>query len=164
MLAGYVVFAFFSAKRFNELFIKGLYDTTLYNFKNITESENSLQDYPNCGYDEFTALNKEIDFLKKEFDSSTLISNVSDLSHINLNYIDTENNVVSLKSFKKNIEQIIFSSQNFRNVLVELYYELNEDTLSDQEINYLLVLMRKFFNNYQNVVYIVNENHKSLYF
>ena len=164
MSAGYVFYALWSARKFKELFIEGLYDTTLRNLTNISESSNALVDYPHESYDEFTSLNEQVSTLKNELDSSTLISTNADLSHIKLSYLDTEHNVVTLKTFKRHLEQIIFASQNYRNLLMELYYELNEDTLTDQEINYLLILMRKYFGNYQNIVYIVNENHKSLFF
>ena len=160
----YIVLTVKTSKKFNALFMRGLYSTTLFNLRNITDNENSLIDYPNNTYREFISLNQEVESLKTELDSSTLISNTVDFSHINLDYLDVEHNVVYLRSFKNNIEQIIFGSQNYRNLLMELYYDLNDDVLTDQEINYLLTLMRKFFGNYQNILYIVNENHKSLYF
>ena len=164
MVGLYALFSILTSRKFETLFVKGLYDITLANLRNITENENELVDYPTDSYQEFLSLNEEIDTLKKELDSSTLISNTADFSHINLDYYDKEHNVVFLKSFRKNIERIIFASQNYRNLLIELYYELNEDILNDQEIDYLLTLIRKFFGNYQNLIYIVNENKKSLFF
>jgi len=165
LMAGlYVLFSVLTSRKFDALFVKGLYDITLSNLRNITDNENELEEYPSNSYHEFVSLNKEIDTLKKELDTSTLIANTVDFSHINLDYYDKEHNVVYLKSFKKNIERIIFASQNYRNLLMELHYELNDDVLNDQEIDYLLTLMRKFFGNYQNLVYIVNENKKSLFF
>ena len=164
MAAGYIVFAIFTSRRFNDLFVKGLYDITVTNLRNITENENKLITYPSNAYHEFAELNEEVEMINNELGSSTLIANTADFSHIVLDYFDVEHNVVYLKSFKKNIQSIIFASQNFRNLLVELYYELNEDTLNDQEIDYLLTLMRKHFSNYQNVISIVNENKKTLLF
>ncbi len=160
----YIFFTVHTTRKFDALFVRGLYSTTLYNFKNISENENTLINYPNNTYQEFITLNKQVDSLKTELDNSTLISNTIDFSHINLDYVDVEHNVVYLRSFKNNLESIIFSSQNYRNLLMELYYELNEDTLTNKETDYLLTLMRKFFGNYQNVLYIVNENKKSLFF
>ena len=164
MAALYIFFTVYTTKKFNALFVRGLFNTTLFNFRNITDNENALIDYPNNTYEEFVSLNQEVEALKTELDSSTLIANSVDFSHINLDYVDVEHNIVYLRSFKANIEQIIFSSQNYRNLLMELYYELNEDTLTNKETDYLLNLMRKYFANYQNVLYIVNENRKSLFF
>ena len=160
----YVIFTILTAKKFDNLFISGLFDTTLYNFKNVTDNENALKDYPGDSYQEFDDLNQEVDTLRKELGNSTLIANSVDFSVYNLEYYDAERNVVYLKSFKKNLEQIIFASQNYRNLLMELYYDLNDDTLNSQEIDYLLTLIRKYFGNYQDILYIVNENQKSLYF
>ena len=163
LAALYIYFAIRTSQRFNELFVKGLYQVTLFNMKNITDNENALVDYPNNRYNEFIQLNEEVESLKVELDNSTIISNTDDFSHIQFDFLDSEHNVVYLKSFKNNLEQIIFSSQNYRNLLIELYYNLNDDILTDQEINYLLTLMRKFFGNYQNIIYIVNENKKSIF-
>ena len=164
MAAIYIIFTVLTTKKFDALFVRGLYNTTLFNFRNITDNGNALIDYPNHSYQEFVALNQQVDSLKTELDNSTLISNSTDYSHINLDYADVENNVVYLRSFKMNLESIIFASQNYRNLLVELSYELNDDVLTDKETEYLLALMRKFFGNYQNVLYIINENKKSLLF
>ena len=164
MVIIYAIFAVFSTKKFHTIFMRGLYSTTLFNLRNISDNDNALAAYPNHSYEEFVSLNEEVESLKTEFDNATLIANNVDFSHLNLDYFDVEHNVVFLKSFKFNLEEIIFSSQNYRNLLMELYYELNEDVLNDQEIGYLLTLMRKFFGNYQNVISIVNENHKSLFF
>ena len=164
MAAAYVAFTVLTAKKFDNIFISGLFGTTLYNFKNVTDNDNKLKDYPGDSYREFNELNDEIDTLRKELNNSTLIANSTDFSKFNLDYYDAERRVVYLKSFKKRLEQIIFASQNYRNLLMELYYELNDDTLTAQEIDYLLALIRKYFGNYQDILYIVNENKKSLYF
>ena len=164
MSALYIVFTVLTTKRFDHLFVKGLFDKTLFNLRNVTDGDNQLEDYPAETYDEFSLLNEEIDILRKELDNSTLISNTADFSKFDLDYFDAEHNVIYLKSFRKNLEQIVFSSQNYRNLLMELYYDLNDDTLTDQETDYLLTLMRKYFGNYQDIVYIVNENRKSLFF
>ena len=165
LMAGlYIVFTVLTTKKFNALFVRGLYNITLFNLRNITDNENALIDYPNNTYEEFVSLNNEVNALKTELDNSTLIANTVDFSHINLDYVDVERNVVYLKSFKNNLEEIIFASQNYRNLLIELYYDLNEDKLTNKETDYLLNLMRKLFTGYQNVLYIVNENKKSLFF
>ena len=160
----YIFIVVMTTKKFNALFVRGLFNTTLFNFRNIAENENTLIDYPNSSYQEFISLNENVEQLKAELDNATLISNTTDFSHINLDYVDVEHNVVYLRSFKNNLEQIIFASQNYRNLLMELYYDLNDDVLTNKETDYLLTLMRKFFGNYQNVLYIVNENKKSLFF
>ena len=138
IIGGYVAFVIFSLKKFNELFVNGLYGVTVANFNNILDSDEELLNYPSVAYDEFNALNDTVQSLKTELDYATLIANENDFKHIDLEYLDVDRNVVSLRSLKKNIESIIFASQNYRNVLIELYYELNEDTLTPHETDYLI--------------------------
>ena len=162
MAIGYILVTFYMSRRFNAIFVRGLYSITIYNLRNITDNENALIDYPNNTYDEFVSLNEQVNTLKTELDTSTLIAGNSDFSRVNLDYIDVSRNVVTLRSFKANLESIIFASQNYRNVLVELYYDLNEDTFDQQDMEYLITLLRKNFGDYDQLLIIVNENHKSL--
>ena len=159
----YLIGAFHLSHRFNALFVRGLYSTTIFNLRNITDNENALIDYPNNSYEEFVGLNQQIETLKTELDHSTLITSTGDFSHINLDYIDVERNVVTFRSFKENLEAIIFASQNYRNALVELYYELGEDTLTSTDREYLVTLLYKTFGDYRQLMIVINENQKSLY-
>ena len=163
MLIIYLVIVTSLSRRFNMIFVRGLYSITLYNLRNITDNENALIDYPNNSYDEFISLNEQVNSLKTELDTSTLIAGNSDFSRINLDYIDVDRNVITLRSFRANLESIIFASQNYRNVLVELYYDLNDDTLDATDMEYLITLLHKNFGDYDQLLIMVNENHKSLF-
>ena len=162
MAIAYVLISYNLSRRFNMIFVRGLYSITIFNLRNITDNENALIDYPNNTYDEFISLNEQVNTLKTELDTSTLIAGNSDFSRINLDYIDVDRNVVTLRSFRANLDSIIFASQNYRNVLVELYYDLNEDTFDAQDMEYLITLLRKNFGDYDKLLIIVNENHRSL--
>ena len=158
----FMVGAVHFSRRFNALFVRGLYSITVFNLRNIADNENTLIDYPNNHYEEFVSLNKQVENLKSELDNATLIAANTDFSHINLDYIDVSRRVVSLKSFKDNLEEIIFASQNYRNVLIELFYELNDDTLSEQDIEYLITLLYKNFGDYRQLLIIVSDDKRSL--
>ena len=163
MVGLYVGYAIYTSRRFKNVFFKGLYNTTITNLRNIADNDNNLVQYPNDTYQEFINLNKSIDSLKVELENSTLISNVIDYSHLSLEFYDVSKNAVYLKSFKDNLEEIIFASQNYRNVLVELYYDFLEDSLNDQEIHYLINLLKHHFNDYRQLLFVVAENHKSVF-
>ena len=158
----YITVAVYFSRRFNALFVRGLYSITVFNLRNIIDNENTLIDYPDNNYEEFVSLNKQVNELKTELDSATLIAANQNFSHINLDYIDVTRNIVSLRSFKDNLEEIIFASQNYRNVIVELYYELNDDTLSEQDINYLIILLNKNFGDYRQSLLILSEDKRSI--
>ena len=162
-IALYVLGALYFTRQFKTLFVDGLYNTTVYNLRSIVDNENALVDYPQSDYEEFVTLNEQVDVLKTELDNSTIIASTSDFSHINLDFIDVDRNVVSLTSFKDNLEAIIFASQNYRNALVELYYDLNEDILDDHDQEYLITLLHKNFGDYRQLLIILNENNKSIF-
>ena len=159
----YVIFAVYAMKRFRSVFVRGLYGITVYNLRNITDNGNALIDYPNNTYEEFVSLNEQVNELKGELDTSTLIAGNANFSHINLDYIDVDQRLTTFRSFKINLESIIFASQNYRNVLIELYYDLGEETLTDKDLTYLLVLLRKQFQDYQHSLFILADNKKSIY-
>ena len=163
MLGLYVGYAIYTTHQLQRLVVRGLYNTTTYNFNNISDNNNALVTYPNSTYIEFVTLNKQITSLKTELDKATLISGSSDFSLINLDYIDAERNIVSFNSFKSNFEAIIFASQNYRNTLIELYYELGDDSLTEAEINYLILLFKNQFTDYENALFALPENNKSVY-
>ena len=163
IIGGYIAFVVLSLRKFNELFVNGLYGITVSNFRSIVDNEDDLKEYPSTNYDEFVSLNETVQALKTDLDYATLIASENDFKHIDLEYLDVERNVISLRSLKKNLEAVIFASQNYRNVLVELYYELNEDTLTPHETDYLITLMRKNFGDYLNILFALSEDHRSIF-
>ena len=50
MAIGYILVTFYMSRRFNAIFVRGLYSITIYNLRNITDNENALIDYPNNTY------------------------------------------------------------------------------------------------------------------
>lgn len=163
MLGLYIAYTAYTNRQFQRLFVRGLYNVTTFNFRNISDNNNSLIYYPNDTYSEFAVLNQQVSSLKKELDRATLISGSSDFSLINLDYIDVEKNIITFESFKNNFEAIVFASQNYRNVLIELFYELGEDFLTSIEINYLTLLFKNHFSDYENALYALPKDHKSIY-
>ena len=43
----YLAFVIYYYRKFNAIFVRGLYSITIYNLRNITDNENALIDYPN---------------------------------------------------------------------------------------------------------------------
>ena len=52
MLILYIAYANYTTGKFQTLIVHGLYDVTAYNFKNISDNNNSLELYPNNTYRE----------------------------------------------------------------------------------------------------------------
>ena len=163
MIGYYAFYLVYLNKQFKEVFINGLYDVTVHNLENISRNNNNFREYPSNQYDEVMELNEHIDTLRKELNGATLITGESDFSNIALGYLDKERTMISYASFKRELDNIIFVSQNFRNVIVELYYDLGDSTLSEKNIVYLLKVLKENFADYKNTLYIVADDRKSIY-
>lgn len=163
MIGLFVIYAIYTTRIFDSVFVRGLYTTSAQNLKTIANNEVNLIEYPSNSYSEFVLLNREVRKIRSKLDKATLISGSTDYSHINLNYLDSKRNLINFTSFKMYLEEIIFSSQNFRNVIVELYYQLGDDVLTELEIKYLVNLLATNFSDYKDVLYILKEDHKSIY-
>lgn len=163
MTALYALYAFYVIKQFRNVFIKGLYGVTLSNFENIARNQNNFQEYPNKIYKEINALNEHVDVLRKELIGATLIPNQNSFDDIELDYIDKERNLVTFESFKRELENIIFKSQSFRNIIIEAYYDLGEEELTKKDINYIIKVLRDNFFDYESPLYVIGEEQKSVY-
>ena len=163
LVALYAVYTFYVTKQFRHVFVKGLFRTTMKNFENIVRNESNFVEYPNQQYEEIVALNNHIDVLRRELNGATLIPSESSYANLELEYVDIKKHIVTFESFKKELENIIFVSQNYRNVLIEVYYELGDEILTPKDTSYLFGVLRENFNDYQNVLYAVSEDKKSVY-
>lgn len=163
MIVLYGVFTFYVVRRFQVVFIKGLYGTTISNFENIARNENDFREYPSKHYKEIAELNEHVDVLRKELIGATLIPNENNFDDIELDYIDKEKHLVTFDSFKRELDNIIFRSQNYRNIIIETYYALEDETLTKKNIDYILKVLQDNFYDYEQPLYVLGEDSKSIY-
>lgn len=163
MIVLYGVFTFYVLRRFQVVFIKGLYGTTISNFENIARNENDFREYPSKHYKEIAELNEHVDVLRKELIGATLIPNENNFDDIELDYIDKEKHLVTFDSFKRELDNIIFRSQNYRNIIIETYYALEAETLTKKNIDYILKVLQDNFYDYEQPLYVLGEDSKSIY-
>ena len=163
LVALYVIYTWYVTKQFRQVFVRGLYKTTVKNFENIVRNESDFAEYPNKQYDELVALNERVDVLKRELNGATLIPSESGYANLELEYVDKQKHIITYESFKKELENIIFVSQNYRNVLIEVFYDLGDEVLTPKDTSYLFGVLREHFNDYPNVLYVENEDKKSLF-
>ena len=112
----YVVFYIYLSRRLNHTFYKQIYETTYKNLNKIKENDTSLLSYGNSDIQEVKLLDEATLDIKKKLASSYLIVNSPDYSPLKLEYVDKERDLITFKSFKENLSNIIFVSQTFRNV------------------------------------------------
>ena len=163
MILLFIGYTYYNMKQFKHVFVEGLYRTTVQNFEAISHNSNQYVAYPETVYNEVNDLNKQIESIKFGLSGGTLIATESSFDNIDLDYLDKENKVVTYSSFQRALSNIIFISQNYRNIIIELYYDLGEEKLTKKDIDYLLKVLRNNFSDYPNPLYILADDHRSLY-
>ena len=163
MLGIYIWFLVYITSRLNIVFIDGLYNTTVQNFDTISRNQNRFFEYPNKGYEEIVALNNRIEGLRRELVGATLIPTTVGFDDIDLEYWDKEKHLVKHESFLKELPNIIFKSQNYRNSLIEIYYDLPEEDLTAKDVDYVVGVLVRNFRNYANYLFILPEDRKAIW-
>ena len=159
----YVIYYFVISKRLKQTIFKQIYETTYINLNKIKDNDTNLLSYGNSDIREVRKLDKATMDLKKRLNSSFLVVSVPDYSKLNLDYVDQEKRLITFKSFKDNLSNIIFVSQSFRNVLIEVYYELPADEkLKEEDKARILDLYNKTFSDHEKVLFMFAEDEKSL--
>ena len=159
----YVVFYIFLSRRLNQTFYKQIYETTYKNLNKIKENDTNLISYGNSDIDEVRMLDEATMDVRKKLASSYLIVNSPDYTPLKLEYVDREKDLITFKTFKENLSNIIFVSQTFRNALIEVYFNLPVHrilTANDKER--LLNLYRNIFADHDKVLYMFADDERSL--
>ena len=143
------------------LFYYGIVGTTLTNMKKISRHEGGLVEYKN-GLEETEELTSAIEDVNVELANSSLISITNHYSKIPLVFTDEKNGVIDHHSFHSQMKNLIQVSQSYRNVLLELYYDIT-DGLSDEEIQNRLHLLGEEFRDYDGLLFSVTEDRTGIY-
>lgn len=159
----YIIFYLRLSKKLKETYYKQLFETTYTNITKISKNDVDLVSYGDSDIKEIQMLDKATQDIKTRLNSAFLLLHKADYSSINLDYVDKEKNLVTYRSFKDNIPNILFVSQSYRNVLIEVYFDLPKDvSLPKKEQTRLLNLYSKLFEEHENVLFTFNKDFKSL--
>lgn len=151
------------SKRLRGTYYKQIFETTYTNINKIRNNDTNLVNYGDSEIREIQMLDKATNDIKTKLESSYLLLRDADYSKINLEYVDKEKNLITYKSFKDNIANIIFVSQSYRNVILEVFFDLPGDiVISKKDQDRLLDLYRNAFKEHENVLYMFAEDNKSL--
>ena len=159
----YIWYLIYITSRLNIVFIDGLYNTTVQNFDTISRNQNRFFEYPNKGYAEINALNQRVESVKRELVGATLIPTTVDFSDIEFDYWNKEKRLVKHESFLKELPNIIFKSQNYRNTLIEIYYGLTDEDLTIKDVDYITGVLSRHFSSYPNYFFVLPEDRKSIW-
>ena len=161
-IALYAWYSVYTTIRLNRVFVDGLYNTTMQNFETIARNQNRFFEYPNKNFKEINTLNQRVETIKKSLVGATLIPINNGFDDIDLEYWNKDKHIVKFDSFKRELPNIIFKSQNYRNALIEIYYELTEEDLTQKNVDYLIGVLNRNFTDYPNYLYVLPEDRKSV--
>ena len=153
----YILAMLYAAKGLKYVYVESLYEVTRNVLGEIEKGKVVKSKYPvEAGISEFRELNKEIDTINTTFANSTIIYDNTDYSNIPLEFVAGDEHAVSLDSFKNYLQNVIYVSQNFRNVLLEVSYDLVDDSLDIEETSRLISIIKDAFADYPNYLIMPN--------
>ena len=162
-LGGYIFLILYIIRRLRRTFYDNVYKRTLDNLDKLSNSDINIETYDYTKYEEINQLNEKTLSIKNMFKTSMLVELEANYDDISLEYISKKKSLVDIKEFKKKLGNILRLSQSYRNVVIEVYYDLKTASLSKDDKNYLLVLFSKIFIDYPNKLFFFNEDNTSLF-
>ena len=163
LLIAYVVTSIIFFYKLKKVYHDGLYKTTASLLKGLRGNIPSNENYPETNIIEINELRSELDEVNTMISNSTMISNDLSSAYIPLNYISEEESLVTLESFKGELRSLIYSSQNFRNMIVEVFYDLDDDVITQDEGKRIVAVLRDEFKEYPNILFAPNETKSGFY-
>lgn len=162
-LIGYGIFYYRVSRRLTTTYYKQLFETTYQNINKIRNNDSNLLPYGKTDIKEIQMLDKVTGDIRTKLKSSYLLLKTPDYSNINLEYVDKSRNLITFKSFRENLGNIIFVSQSFRNVLVEVYFNLPKGSvLTKADKERLLKLYRDTFKEHEQTLFMFADDDRSL--
>ena len=159
----YAAASIFMYFKLRSVYYDGLYRTTAKMLRNLKSNVTSDEKYPTTSIEEINELNNDLEEVNTIISNSTMISSDLESAYIPLVFISEEDRLVTLQSFKNELRSLIYCSQNFRNVLIEVFYDLDEDTLTKEESQRVLNVMRDAFSDYKHFLFTPNDNGTGFY-
>ena len=163
ILIAYIVFYFRLSKKIKTTFHKQLFETTYTNINRIKNNDMNLVPYGESDIKEIQMLDKAVSDIKAKLSSSYILLRVPDYSNIKLEYVSKFQNLITFKSLKDNLANIIYVSQSFRNLIIEVFFRLPKGiTLDKNNKERLLKIYNEAFKEHQGVLFAFAEDDRSL--
>lgn len=164
VLVGLYIFACsYNMRKLNKYYVEGLYGNTSLLLEQLKNNSKDFTRYPKTNIKELNELNDELDIVSSEFENATLISNTFQVSHIPLEYVGEDKEFVTLASLKKYLRPLIYSAQNFRNALCEIFYDFDDDALEEDEQKTVLAQIKNMMSDYEYRLFALNEDKSGYY-
>ena len=162
-LASYVIFYLRLSKKLKVTYFEQLYETTYKNINKIKNNDMNLLSYGDSDIREIQMLDKATDEIRAKLESSYLVLRSPEYDNIKLKYVNKDLSLITYQSFKENISSILFVSQSYRNLIIEVYFDLPKDMrIKELDKGRLLDLYRATFKEHPNTLYMFGEDERSL--
>lgn len=160
---GYAVSCVIIAKRLRTRYVEPIFNVTTSVLKNFNENISDELTYPDINIREFNDLNRNLQGLRTTLQNATLISYPLNTASIPLVHINDDPQLVTLESFKEYLPQLIYSAQNYRNAIIEVFYDFTDDELTAEEETNLINVLKFKFQDYPSSLIIPNEDKSGIY-
>ncbi len=158
-----IVSSIISFRFFRRVYVHGLIDITKANGEKLRKGDPELLDYPETKIEEIRQLNEQNAIIRGVLRNSMMVAAAPDFSNISFEYDPEFPDLIVAHSLWREIVNLILASCNFRNVFLELYYDMPNGELTPEDVKYLSGVLRKRFGDYEGVLYAIGEDRKSLY-
>ena len=152
----------YAVRKIHSIYYHDLFEKSYANIKRLVNNDTKFETYRDTHIEELDEINNITQELKERFEGSFLVVRDFDYNKLNLEYVDKSHNLITFESFKKNLANIIFLSQSFRNVVIEVYYSLPNQELADEDKHRLINLYFNLFKDYKQSLMMLGEGNKSL--
>ena len=163
LAAAYIVFSIIAFFKMRKTYQDGLYKTTASLLRGLKANIPTTDNFPETTIKEINELRSELAEVNTMTANSTMISNDLSSSYIPLNYISSEDNIVTLESFKAELRSLIYCSQNYRNAIVEAFYDLDDDEINQDETKRIVGVLKENFVDYDHILFVPNSDQTGFY-
>ena len=160
----YILNYIYFVRRLHHNYYDQMFSITYENIRKIKNNDSNLTLYDrNSTIREIRLLNEATADIKEKLTSAYLVAKDPDYSNLSLEYVDKNKRLITYNSFKSNLQNIIFVSMSFRNIIIEAYFNLpHHFVMSDKDKERLLKLYTDAFKEHQNALFAFSDDNRSL--
>lgn len=157
LLIGDIIYIYLISRTSYRIFYSSLFENTLRNLENLQNKKIEFSQYEENNIEDLKILNNKLKQISKTFSQISILDNRFSYDSINLEYINKAKATVTDKSFIENIRDIINISHSFRNAIIKVNYE-QEDQMDLGTINEIVNIIHEVFNDKGLLIAINSKN------
>ncbi len=151
-------------KKIYTLFYDDIFVKSSENMDKMLFNRDDLVLYDADKYVEVSQVNAKVRMLNETLSHTTILANPPDYSALKLDYLSKERHILTNDSIHRYLDQIIYDSQSYRNVLLQAYYEfdIGQQMNSDEE-DKVYRLLDEAFQDYPKRLFAPTKSKDGVY-